>query len=255
MFAPDASHSYSDKFTLAEFVTKSTFGALANAINEISDQTDSSSIIRTVLGKRLGEVSRNQSVYLTFSSEERCEFSHWEARDIDNGVKVVEESSGIFGSQKKSTKIVNTVNDSYWTVTVEYHVNMSLGRDSNAVVVPVVSKRLHRTIVTTTTAGYTPATVAPMPAVYLLPVRRVDVSPLFRHLVTTQDGDDTQTVAAIFNINRLVDRCVYMESINTGQYNITNINDDSDFDYYYYYYYYYYFYCNVFLFLLFKQYN
>eukprot|EP00941_MAST-03F_sp_MAST-3F-sp1_P002491 g2491.t1 len=115
-------HEYDDKYVLAECAVRGAIATTLEALRLIG--------LSDAKLKQLLKWSRaKQSVTLHFTAEERCVFDRTESREVESPTKVVQETTGVFGSGSKTTKIVNTVTKHFWRFTNEWELSVYTGAD------------------------------------------------------------------------------------------------------------------------------
>ncbi|CAK0836099.1 unnamed protein product [Prorocentrum cordatum] len=112
-FAADVHHQYSDKYLLAEFMTRAATASQVNCLATLGLDAEKLSHLRAW--------AASQAVSLEFTAEERCSFAHEERREVESPTKIVDEVS-VMGSVRSAltSKVVTTVTEYFWTVSVSY---------------------------------------------------------------------------------------------------------------------------------------
>ncbi len=94
-------HKYDDKYALAEFVTNCALAAQFNVL-ELLGLSDAGI-------KRLKEWSKQRTVTLRFTAEERCTYLREETRKVESGDEYVTEvDSSVIGRIKRTFKTVRS---------------------------------------------------------------------------------------------------------------------------------------------------
>jgi len=112
-FAADVHHQYSDKYLLAEFMTRAATASQVNCLATLGLDAEKLSHLRAW--------AASQAVSLEFTAEERCSFAREERREVESPTKIVDEVS-VMGSVRSAltSKVVTTVTEYFWTVSVSY---------------------------------------------------------------------------------------------------------------------------------------
>lgn len=119
-FPADVFHQYDDKYLMVDFLTNT---ALASQIHCLELIGLDAKVLET-----LKEWSKNRSVSVRLSAEEKCVFERKKKRKIE-GPTYVTETKGILGTGTKKEKVVTTVKDYFWKFSVEYELFVYKGNN------------------------------------------------------------------------------------------------------------------------------
>ena len=180
----DVTHTYTDKFHLAEFLTNTTLAAQLTILEQLG--------VTPELVKKFKEWSRTRSVTLRFSGEERCVFDRKVEREVESATKRVTEITGIGKGVSITDKVITKVTEWFWKFSASYQFSVYQG---NLLAEQVVIKRRE-------TANYelkTSVDSTPKAKVSSVGSYDVDLTWLFQNL-----SDNLQ---CSFNIDRTQKSC------------------------------------------------
>jgi hypothetical protein len=119
----DVSHSYDDKFLLAEYLTNTALAAQVQCL-EYLGVTDFNT---------LKEWAKSRTVTLRLKSEERCIFDKKTKRKADSSTSLVTEVAGI---ALRSHRVRDKTTEYHWKVDVTYELFAFQGQDPEQNKVP-----------------------------------------------------------------------------------------------------------------------
>jgi hypothetical protein len=108
----DVTHTYEDKYTLAECMTNACLAAQLNTLATLGLDSEG-------LGKLL-QWSKTHAVTLQFASSERCEFVEKTVKEVAAPTKLKKESSGFGGLLSTTHKVVTTVTTYHWKFDMKW---------------------------------------------------------------------------------------------------------------------------------------
>lgn len=122
LLAENVTHSYQDKYSLAEFLANTSLSAQVTSLDMIGANV-------SILAK-LKEWAQTRSVTFRFRGEEKCEFLREETRKEESKTQhVTERDSSLFGKSKTTHKVVTTITEYFWKFTVHYELIAFQGTD------------------------------------------------------------------------------------------------------------------------------
>ena len=137
--AGEVSHSYEDKFALAESITYAATQALLNALELVQIDTEKL--------KKLKDWSNSRSVSLRLRVEETCEFVRHEQHEEESASQGVTEVKSILGTTKFTSKTVTTIHEYFWAFAASYELIAFAGSDVDEALV-IYSRKAHHEIKT-----------------------------------------------------------------------------------------------------------
>eukprot|EP01065_Artemidia_motanka_P051880 TRINITY_DN921_c0_g1_i2.p1 TRINITY_DN921_c0_g1~~TRINITY_DN921_c0_g1_i2.p1 ORF type:complete len:882 (+),score=165.88 TRINITY_DN921_c0_g1_i2:64-2709(+) len=179
----DVSHTYADKFLIAELSTRSAVASLDMVLRRVCTHTPWDS---TATDLRRA-VQSAMAVTMRFAATTKCAFKESKTRKVDSDVEHVR--TGPFGGRSKT---VTTIHEHFWDIDATWELSVYTGTDVDG---RVVLARGHCAHVTKTT-GSEPS--MPMPKHQEHPPSEVSMDWLLKH--TTDDG-------VSFDIDRGVPSC------------------------------------------------
>lgn len=115
-------HQYEDKYTLAEFLTRTTIAAILQCLGGLGLSEDGL--------KQLSAWARNHSVTLRFKARDSCTFSREETRQVESAQQLVVEKRSFFGGTETTTgKVVTKIQEFFWTFEFKYELVAFQGVD------------------------------------------------------------------------------------------------------------------------------
>merc|ERR1712137_795739 len=114
--ASDISHSYEDKYSMAEFLTNTSSASLLNAL-EVSLGCNTKK-----LQQMKNWCNENRSVTLRFRSTEKCAFNRKKEYKVESASQNVTEVKSIIGKATITDKVVTKVRDYFWDFEVSYEI-------------------------------------------------------------------------------------------------------------------------------------
>ena len=196
----NVSHTYDDKYLLAEIGTRSTILALRNALDHTSQGAFTANLPLLTTWMRDGK-----TVTMQTEAEELCAFVKTTTRDVKSTTSQVTESTGFLGGKsKKESFTVTKIKEHEWTFTVNWETFVYPGDDiANKVVLATSSSSM-----ILTTRGETPDTPKPerkksftsneVELSWLLQCLAAPVSQLKQSEVDVPDSNNT----VVFTIDR-----------------------------------------------------
>jgi len=196
----NVSHTYDDKYLLAEIGTRSTILALRNALDHTSQGAFTANLPLLTTWMRDGK-----TVTMQTEAEELCAFVKTTTRDVKSTTSQVTESTGFLGGKsKKESFTVTKITEHEWTFTVNWETFVYPGDDiANKVVLATSSSSM-----ILTTRGETPVTPKPerkksftsneVELSWLLRCLAAPVSQLKKSEVDVPDSNNT----VVFTIDR-----------------------------------------------------
>src|SRR3990167_7561100 len=176
----DVSHTYNDKFHLAEYLTNTTLAAQLTILETLG--------ITPELVKKFQEWSKTRSVTLRFSGEERCDFDRKVEREQESPTKYVTE----IGSTTITNKVITKITEWFWKFNVSYEIAAYQGNSLAEKVVVRSRKSIDYEIKTSTDS-------TPKPKVSPIPSFEVNITWLFSNL--------NESSQLAFAINRKSKNC------------------------------------------------
>ena len=196
----NVSHTYDDKYLLAEIGTRSTILALRNALDHTSQGAFTANLPLLTTWMRDGKTITMQT-----EAEELCAFVKTTTRDVKSTTSQVTGSTGFLGGKsKKESFTVTKITEHEWTFTVNWENFVYPGDDiANKVVLTTSSSSM-----ILTTRGETPVTPKPerkksftsneVELSWLLRCLAAPVSQLKKSEVDVSDSNNT----VVFTIDR-----------------------------------------------------
>eukprot|EP00039_Didymoeca_costata_P025237 m.12678 g.12678 ORF g.12678 m.12678 type:complete len:946 (+) comp4710_c0_seq1:102-2939(+) len=131
VYPTEGSHTYNDKYTLAELATSATVASVMDSFSSIWPN------FRTeVLSMKKQAEAENKTVTLQIESEEQCSFVETVTKKVDSATTVTKTSSSLLGNSKHSSKVVTTVIQHKWKYDFKFKVCIYTGNDAgNGVIV------------------------------------------------------------------------------------------------------------------------
>lgn len=183
---PDSvSHTYEDKFALAEYLTSSSISATWTVFNYLGFSSDDVSLLKNW---------SSSSVVLKFNSSKQFTYDHYEIveQELPFQQKTVQETDDKVTST--TTKVVHVQNRSFWKVDLEYHIeaqNVQSGESKKLV-------DIHDSAMVSTDSSSAPYHMAHIPD-----PADLDISWLLQHSM----ADHASILQPQFHINRNNSKC------------------------------------------------
>jgi hypothetical protein len=176
---------FADKFGLAEFLTNAACASLMNTLEALG--------LTEKQLKKLISWAESRTVSLRLSGEERCVFDREETRKVESSTEyVTERSSSIFGTSKRTDKVVTKITEFVWKFDNNWELSAYKGNDPEDKIVLQTGKG-HFEIVTS-------VKTSPKPEVHIVPVQTCAITWLLSQI-------EASTLAFKFAINRSVKSC------------------------------------------------
>lgn len=166
LMAKDVDHKYTDKFLLAEFLTKANIAAQIKTLEELGLSLQR----RQRLSKQHGK-----AVTLRFSALRKCVFDHNETKQVVTSDKVTLTTEG--GQETKKTKqIIESVDEFYWKVDVSWKLEIFTGNYLDEDSIKITLRNRDASFLMKTASKLAPYSVR-----YLFPVAEASVTWLLDH--------------------------------------------------------------------------
>lgn len=138
----ELSHTYTDKYNLAQQLTNTTIAAQLNVLESLGLTTEQL--------RNLYNWSQTRTVTLKFDAEEKCKLNRKADRKVESSTTHVREVSGFTGGTKTITdKVITTVTEWFWDFSVSWKLYVYKGNDPNTAI--VLQKRTGSTQIITST--------------------------------------------------------------------------------------------------------
>eukprot|EP01103_Thecamoeba_quadrilineata_P014453 TRINITY_DN431_c1_g1_i2.p1 TRINITY_DN431_c1_g1~~TRINITY_DN431_c1_g1_i2.p1 ORF type:complete len:1062 (-),score=263.50 TRINITY_DN431_c1_g1_i2:57-3242(-) len=177
-FASNVSHSYHDKFLLANFLTNSALAAILNSLQLIG--FNDSNV------KQLKNWAETRTVTLRLSGDEKCTYEREATRVVESPTTRTTTVSMFGISGNISDKVVTKITEHFWKYVVRYELRAYQGNNPKEGIL-LQSRTCEFEIVTSTKN-------TPKPEVHIIPQKQTEIGWLFKNL--TDDGK------LAFRINR-----------------------------------------------------
>jgi hypothetical protein len=187
VYPTESSHTYTDKYLLAELATKTAITAVVASFEAALPRwTEHTPAMQAWVGQ-------DKTVTLRMDGAVECAFVKTVDRQVESATKVVE----IKGSKEKTTKVVTTITEHFWSVSTGWEISAYGGADPNNKVVLATGQGAHPCV---TRGDKVNKPHPPRPAVQPLATSECEISWLLKCL----SGVDGQ---AEFVIDRMAASC------------------------------------------------
>jgi hypothetical protein len=184
-YPADVPHQYDDKYTLTEFLTRTTVAALLQCLGNIGLSPEGLA--------KLKEWAKTRVVTLRLKSQESCSFVREETRKIESPhERVIEHRSSSGAKSSLTEKVVTTVTEYFWRFEFTYELVAFQGASEEQGFVTLLTR-------SGTTEIKTAANTTPRLRVVIRPSIDVNISWLLKHL------DKESRVS--FSIDRVLSSC------------------------------------------------
>jgi hypothetical protein len=184
-YAADVPHSYDDKFGLAEFLTNAALAAESNVLEALG--------LTEKNLKKMVEWAKSRSVTLRLKATESWAFDREETRKVESSTEYVTEySSSVFGSSKRTDKVVTKITEYFWKFDVDYELFAFKGNDPEEKISLQARKGKYEIITT--------SKVSPRPEVRVYPSRDYNLTWMLQNI-------EPDTLTFTFKIDRTDKSC------------------------------------------------
>jgi len=121
----DASHTYGNKFDLAERCVTTMAASHITLL-------EAGAPLQPHMPKLLKWIAEGKCVTLRFDIESKCVFVRTSTRKEESESVVKESSSSLFGSARTSTKVVRTVIEHFWRQSCDWKLSVYAGGNATA---------------------------------------------------------------------------------------------------------------------------
>jgi len=128
----DVSHTYEDKYLLAEYLTKVLMHASKTVLEKIGLTSEKLADLRR------RSLSGNSSVVVDLVQEDRFDFQRQQERELDAPTQVVEKT-GFLGKYREETKVTQKVTEYVWKHETTYKLSAKLSREDS--VIPLLTEK------------------------------------------------------------------------------------------------------------------